>query len=88
MGVNHNTWNTCCHEKDEFGFTFVHLKRLLPTHEQPFIFFSQIEQVFFLYSLQDPSWKVVLLKGARSRRVVGDNVDLEQMDPTKDILDI
>jgi hypothetical protein len=41
-----------------------------------------------MYYLQDPSWKVVLVKGAKSRKVVGDNVDVEQMDPTKDILNI
>ncbi len=35
-----------------------------------------------------PVGRLFLLKGARSWRVVGDNIDVEQTDPIEDILDI
>jgi len=34
-------------KNDEFGFTFVNFKRLLPTHEQSFVLPLQIQQTFF-----------------------------------------
>jgi hypothetical protein len=37
---------------------------------KPFIFPSQVTQVFFLDDLRKPGWKVVLWKEARSRREV------------------
>ncbi len=52
-------------KNDEFGFTFVNFKRLLPTHEQSFVLPLQIQQMFFYDFVHNPSWKVVLLKGLK-----------------------
>jgi hypothetical protein len=60
----------------------MNLKKLLLTREQPFIFSSQVSQVFFLDYVQDLGWKILLLKVARSQREVGSNVDhVEPMGP-------
>jgi len=68
--------------KDEWGFTFVHFKQLLLACEQPFTIASQVEQVFFSeYSIEDFGWKVAITKGARSQRVVDQNVKPEPMEP-------
>jgi hypothetical protein len=68
--------------KDEWGFTLVHFKWLLPAWEQPFTFASQVEQVLFSeYSTKNLGWKVVITKGDRSQRVVDQNVKPELMEP-------
>lgn len=73
-------------KKDEFGSTLVNFIRLILAKEKPFVFPSQVEQVFFYDSIQKPGWKVILHKATRSRQVVGDqnNVTL----PTNPMLDI
>ncbi len=53
-------------KKDEFGFTLVNFKRLLSPRGQPFVFLSQIKQVFFSNFIQESRWKVVLHKTTRS----------------------
>jgi hypothetical protein len=45
--------------------------------EQPFVFASHVDQVFFSDSTHDLGWKVVLLKANKSRRMVGENVEVE-----------
>ncbi len=51
---------------DEFGFTLVNFTTLLLIQKQPFIFPSQINQVFFSNFTQELSWTVVLSKGVQS----------------------
>ena len=42
---------------------------------EPFIFSSQVTQVFFSDIIDKPGWKVVLRKEARSRREVVETTD-------------
>ena len=42
---------------------------------KPFIFLSQVTQVFFSDIINKPGWKVVLRKEARSRREVVETTD-------------
>jgi hypothetical protein len=56
---------------DEFGLTLVNFRKLLLIQEQPFVFPSQVDQMFFSNFTQEPSWKVVVSKGIQSRMCFG-----------------
>ncbi|XP_058095142.1 uncharacterized protein LOC131240732 [Magnolia sinica] len=51
-------------KKDKFGFTLVNLKRLCHTGQQlfdePFVFASQVEQVFYVQDPIEKDWHVVV----------------------------
>jgi hypothetical protein len=54
--------------KDDCGFLIVNFRHRLPLMVEPFIFPSQVTQVFFFDDLKKPGWKVILKKEAQSRR--------------------
>jgi hypothetical protein len=59
---------------------------LLPKQKQPFVFPSQIVHVFFSNSTHALSWKVILSKGTRFRHVVGDQYEMDALDPSNNAL--
>jgi len=66
-----NAMNT----RDDAGFLVVNFKHKLPHMSEPFIFSSQVTQVFFSDIVKRPGWKVMLRKEARLRREVVQNPD-------------
>ncbi len=73
-------------KNDQFGFTFVNSKRLLPTHEQSFVLPLQIQQMFFYDFVHNLSWKIIPLKCSKFQWMVGDNCDhVEPTNLTKDM---
>lgn len=56
-------------KKDEFGFTLVNFSRKIHTGEKlehdPFVFSSQVEQVFYVEDPKNEGWNVVV--GVRPR---------------------
>ncbi len=48
---------------------------MLHEHNEPFVFPSQVQQVFFWSEPWTPTWKVVLHRELRNQRVVVDSYD-------------
>ena len=46
-------------QKDKFGATLVNISRKLKTNE-PFALVSQIEQVFYVPTHNEPQWRIVI----------------------------
>jgi hypothetical protein len=46
----------------------------MANHEEPFIFPSQAQQLFFVVKYHNPQWKVILHKKSRSTRCTMDSV--------------
>jgi len=63
------------YQRDDAGFLVVNFRHKLPRMAEPFIFSSQVTQVFFSDIIDRPGWKVVLRKEARSRREVVETTD-------------
>ena len=59
---------------DSDGFTCANFKQLLPLDEDPYVFPSVAQQVFFMREPQPSGWRVVLRKEPRGRRIF---LDLE-----------
>jgi hypothetical protein len=62
--------------RDNAGFLLVNFRHKLPHMSEPFIFSSQVTQVFFSDVPTKPGWKVVLQKEARAKREVVDSSDV------------
>lgn len=60
---------------DDVGFLLVNFWHLLHEHNEPFVFPSQVQQVFFWSEPWTPTWKVVLHRELRNQRVVVDSYD-------------
>ena len=54
--------------RDEAGFMVVNFRHKVPQMLEPFIFPSQVTQVFWSDEVRKPGWRVVLAKEARSQR--------------------
>ena len=60
-------------KKDPLGFWLVHFQsREAPEKHNPFVYPSNVCQVFFLDDVVDPAWKVVLRHDPRSKRIEGE----------------
>ncbi|KAL3681546.1 hypothetical protein R1sor_024502 [Riccia sorocarpa] len=62
---------------DSQGFLVANFRKMLPPESDPFIFPSQVEQVFFGDADDFPGWKVVLRKESRTRRVVDERTEVD-----------
>ncbi len=62
--------------KNDVGFLTVNFQHKLLMTSEPFIFPSQVIQVFFSNNLKKLGWKVVLWKEAHSRREVAELEDV------------
>jgi hypothetical protein len=63
------------YKRDEIGFLLANFCHLLHEFDEPFVFLSQVQHVFFWNQLKTPWWKVVLGRELRSRWVVVDMYD-------------
>jgi hypothetical protein len=58
------------YKRDEDGFLLANFNALKANDDEPFVFPTQVQHVFYSEELNQPWWKVVLHKEPRSRRVV------------------
>lgn len=59
--------------KDSYGFWMVQYScREAPESDNPYVYPSNVSQVFFVTDAADPAWKVVLRHDPRSKRIQGD----------------
>jgi hypothetical protein len=63
------------YKQDKVGFLFVNFKHLLHEFDEPFVFPSQVQQVFFWSEPKTPWWKVVFHKKPKSWQVVANTCD-------------
>ena len=65
-------------KKDQLGFTLVNLSKLVHTGEnssdEPFVFASQVQQVFYVQDLWEPNWHVVVKTKPRDIYEMGDEL--------------
>ena len=60
-------------KKDSYGFwTVKYSCREVRDKDNPYVYPSNVSQVFFVDDLRDPAWKVVLRHDPRSKRITGD----------------
>ncbi|KAL3698153.1 hypothetical protein R1sor_012229 [Riccia sorocarpa] len=67
---------------DRQGFLLVNFSRVLSPSEDPYVFPSQVEQVFFGDVEGSPGWKIVMRKDARSKRIVEETSDIDAWEDT------
>jgi hypothetical protein len=60
------------YKQDNARFLMVNFRHMLPEYIEPFVFPSQVQQVFYADDQHTPWWKVVLHVEPRSRRVFFD----------------
>lgn len=65
-------------KRNEFEFLLVNFRRLLLPHEQPFVFPSHVDHVFFSKSTHKLGWKVILTKANNFRQMVKKKLVVEQ----------
>jgi hypothetical protein len=58
------------YKRDEDGFLLANFNALKANDDEPFMFTTQVQQVFYFEELNQPWWKVVLHKEPHSKRVV------------------
>jgi hypothetical protein len=63
------------YKRDNAGFLLAKFRHLLHELDEPFVFPSQIQQVFFWNGPNTPFWKVLLHREPRSGRVVANTFD-------------
>ncbi|KAL3675553.1 hypothetical protein R1sor_025501 [Riccia sorocarpa] len=61
---------------DSQGLLLANFNRMLPVTADPYVFPSQVEQVFYGDMEEDPGWKVVMRKEAQSRRTIDASMDM------------
>lgn len=70
--------------KDQFGFTMVNFSRLIHTGEQlrhePFVFSSQVKQVFYSQDPKNVDWYIVLYKAPRDLFDLGEKSNDEDFE--------
>jgi hypothetical protein len=66
-------WGNPTYRRDEDGFLLANFRNLKSEVTKPFVFPSQVQQVFYADEPNTPWWKVVLHKEARSKRIVVEN---------------
>ena len=59
--------STATVKKDKWGFTLANFNRPVPFGLESFVFPMHVEQVFFVDTIEDPGWKLVLRKEIRGR---------------------
>ncbi|CAN1145105.1 hypothetical protein LINPERHAP2_LOCUS14509 [Linum perenne] len=68
-------------KKDKFGYTLVNFSRLVHTRvhlsDEPFVFTSQVEQVFYIQDAIQSDWNVVVRVKPRDTYAIGDELSLE-----------
>ena len=67
MKQRDNWWNPT-YVRDDAGFLVVNFRHKVPKMSDPFIFPSQVTQVFWSSEAGRLGWRVVLAKEARARR--------------------
>jgi hypothetical protein len=60
------------YKQDDARFLMANFRHMLPEDIEPFVFPSQVQQVFYVDDRHTPWWKVVLHVEPRSRRVFFD----------------
>jgi hypothetical protein len=66
-------WGNPTYRHDEDGFLLRNFCDLKAKVIEPFVFPSQVRQVFYAHELNIPWWKVVFHKEARSKRIIVEN---------------
>jgi len=66
-------WGNPTYRRDEDGFLLANFHNFKAKVTEPFVFTSQVQQVFYVDELNISRWKVVLHKEARSKRIVAEN---------------
>ncbi len=66
-------WGNPTYRRDEDGFFLTNFRNLKAEVIKPFIFPSQVQQVFYVDEPNTPWWKVVIHKEARSKCIVVEN---------------
>jgi hypothetical protein len=66
-------WGNPTYRWNEDGFLLANFRNLKAKVTKPFVFPSQVQQVFYVDELRSLCWKVVLHKEVRSKRIVGKN---------------
>jgi hypothetical protein len=61
------------YRQDEDGFLLANFCNLKVEFTKPFVFPSQMQQVFYADEPNTPWWKVILHKKARSKRIIAEN---------------
>jgi hypothetical protein len=56
--------------RDDVGFFLANFLRFLHEFDEPFVFLSKVQQVYFLSDTKTPFWKVVLHKEPKSQQVM------------------
>jgi len=71
-------------QKDDFGFTLVNFSRKIHTEEKmehdPFVFSSQVEQVFYVEDPKAKGWNVVVRVKPRDLFDMGDELSSDGTD--------
>ncbi|XP_057988994.1 uncharacterized protein LOC110642155 [Hevea brasiliensis] len=67
--------------KDELGFTLVNLSKLIHTrvhlHDEPFVFVSQMQKVFYVQDALQSDWNVVVRTKSHDLYEMGEELSLE-----------
>jgi hypothetical protein len=66
-------WGNPTYKQDEDGFLLANFCNLKAEVTKPFVFSSQVQQMFYANEPNTPWWKVVLHKEVRSKRIVAEN---------------
>jgi hypothetical protein len=66
-------WGNPTYRREEDGFLLANFRNLKAKVTKPFVFPSQVQQVFYVDEPSTPWWKVVFHKKARSKHIVVEN---------------
>jgi hypothetical protein len=68
-----NKWGNPTYKSDEEGFLLADFCHLKANIDEPYVFPTQVQQVFYAHEPSTPWWKIVLHKEPRSKQVVVEN---------------
>ncbi len=57
-----DVWGNPTYKRDEVRFLVCNFWYMMTKDEEPFVFPTQVQQMFFMDEEQNPSWKVVVQK--------------------------
>jgi len=69
-------------KQDEYGFWMADFSRMQPPNVQPYVFPSQVQQVFVSNDTREAWWKVIMNAEPRSVRLADDMEDMRLVQST------